>query len=159
LGWKSAIEKGCFGEEWTEYYERIKKRRENALKEITFVLKNELSLLNYDLQNDVYIISEKLGDSSWDTWFQDTRDIWKLYNIAELSESTLSASLRVMKDNKLLDIYLNQSNTNKKKWNFNPFKPDYDKKRKKSELKRLEDYKEESINFIQSIKAKITSMR
>lgn len=159
FGWKRAIENGNYGEQWAEYFERIKKRRENALKEITYIKENEISLLNPNLQNEVLVISDKLKKSEWDTWFQDTRDIWKLYNIAELSESTLSASLRVMKENKLLDIYLNQSNPNKKKWNFNPFKTDYDKKQKKSELKRLEVYKNESITFIQSLEAKIMSMR
>jgi len=157
LEWRHAIKKEYDAKQWAEYYERIKKTRESSLDNIRYIVENQRDLLNDKLQNDVFDLLRMLEKSDWDLWFNDIRkDIWKLCYIAELSSLTLIISLKIIKENNLLDYYrADDLLLDTKTKEFPSFKLTSNWQMT-ADFSRLEQFEDESVEFLLAIRKKLS---
>jgi hypothetical protein len=102
--WKNALNAEFTSDNWKEYYDRVRKSRREAFKEVRYILDNQRDLLSAKLQNDVYCFKEALADREWKLWFkQNARDdVCRLYCISVLAATTSEKALRMLKDHSLL---------------------------------------------------------
>jgi len=99
--WKSRLESGS---DWNDYYQRLMDIRRKTLEELTSILVNPEYLLKDELRNGISVIVRILN--SFDSMIIETRregDIWRLYDAAKLSEIAIYQSIKVLKQNKLVN--------------------------------------------------------
>ena len=105
-------------------------------------------------------MKECLEDSSWKFWLGENsrKDFWKLHNISILAAKTANEAFKIVNDYGLLE---NQKPRWSEKIGEPPRKitPKLDKVEIKLDLERLEWFLNQSVNFRDALRKKLTNSR